>query len=63
MARGVLAGVAGAGGRARDIITVFRVPGSWEAEARELMSAAGVTVLGREVSLDRAAEMAVNHAG
>jgi succinyl-CoA synthetase beta subunit/citryl-CoA synthetase large subunit len=63
MARGVLAGVAGAGGRARDIITVLRVPGSGEAEARELMSAAGVTVLGREVSLDGAAEMAVNHAG
>jgi hypothetical protein len=41
---------------------VFRIPGSWEQEARELMSRAGVTALGREVSLDEAARQAVSHA-
>ena len=59
IARGVLMGVEGAGRKPADTISLFRVPGSWEAEAREIMEAAGVEVHGREVSLDTAARLAV----
>ena len=59
IARGVLMGVAGVGQKPTDIISIFRVPGNWEAEAREIMEAAGVQVHGREVSLDAAARLAV----
>ncbi len=59
IARGVLMGVAGVGQKPADIISLFRVPGNWEAEAREIMEAAGVQVHGREVSLDAAARLAV----
>jgi len=62
MARGVLMGLEKAGRSAADTIAVFRIPGSWEQEARALMAGAGVTALGREVSLDEAARRAVNHA-
>ena len=59
IARGVLMGVEGAGRKPADTISLFRVPGNWEAEAREIMEAAGVEVCGREVSLDTAARLAV----
>lgn len=59
MARGVIAGVKRAGGDPAQTITVFRVPGSWEQEARELLATEGVQALGREVSLDEAARLAV----
>jgi succinyl-CoA synthetase beta subunit/citryl-CoA synthetase large subunit len=62
MARGVLMGLERAGRPAAGTIAVFRIPGSWEQEARELMARAGVTALGRDVSLDEAARRAVNHA-
>ncbi len=62
MARGVLMGLERAGRMAADTIAVFRIPGSWEQEARDLMAGAGVTALGREVSLDEAARRAVHHA-
>jgi len=59
MARGVLAGIELAGRTPRETISVFRIPGSWEQEARELLGRAGVEALGREVSLDSAAKIAV----
>ena len=59
IARGVLMGVEGAGRKPAETISLFRVPGNWEAEAREIMEAAGVEVYGREVSLDAAARLAV----
>ena len=59
IARGVLMGVAGAGRQPTETISLFRVPGNWEHEAREIMEAAGVEVYGREVSLDAAARLAV----
>ena len=63
IARGVLMGVEGTGRKPSETISLFRVPGNWEAEAREIMEAAGVEVHGREVSLDAAARLAVerNH--
>ena len=59
IARGVLMGVEGAGRKPAETISLFRVPGNWEAEAREIMEAAGVEVHGREMSLDAAARLAV----
>ena len=59
IAHGVLMGVEGAGRKPAETISLFRVPGNWEAEAREIMEAAGVEVYGREVSLDTAARLAV----
>ena len=59
IARGVLMGVEGVGRKPAETISLFRVPGNWEREAREIMEAAGVEVYGREVSLDAAARLAV----
>ena len=59
IARGVLMGVEAAGKNPAETISLFRVPGNWEAEAREIMEAAGVEVHGREMSLDGAARLAV----
>ncbi len=59
IARGVLMGVEAMGKKPTETISLFRVPGNWEAEAREIMEAAGVEVYGREVSLDAAARLAV----
>ena len=59
IARGILMGIEGAGRIPAETISLFRVPGNWEGEAREIMEAAGVEVYGREVSLDAAARLAV----
>jgi succinyl-CoA synthetase beta subunit/citryl-CoA synthetase large subunit len=59
IARGVVMGVEAAGKKPAEIISLFRVPGNWEGEAREIMEAAGVEVHGREMSLDAAARLAV----
>ena len=59
MARGVLMGIERAGRKPSETLGVFRVPGSWEQEARQLLAGAGVVALGREVSLDAAAKAAV----
>ena len=59
IARGVLMGVEAAGKNPSETISLFRVPGNWEMEAREIMGAVGVAVYGREVSLDAAARLAV----
>ena len=59
IARGVVMGVEEAGRIPAETISLFRVPGNWEGEAREIMEAAGVEVHGREMSLDAAARLAV----
>jgi succinyl-CoA synthetase beta subunit/citryl-CoA synthetase large subunit len=59
MARGAIEGVRRAGRDPRQTISVFRIPGSWESEAREILSRSGIEGLGREVSLDAAAKLAV----
>ncbi len=59
MARGVLMGIERAGRNPSDTISVFRVPGSWEQEAQEIMATAGIKAQGRDVSLNEAARLAV----
>jgi succinyl-CoA synthetase beta subunit/citryl-CoA synthetase large subunit len=52
IARGVIKGVLRAGRDPADTLVAFRVPGSWEDEARLLLARYGVQILGREISLD-----------
>lgn len=59
MARGVLMGCEKAGKKPVEAISVFRIPGSWEEEARDLLASVGVKALGREMSLDAVAKLAV----
>jgi len=59
MAKGMLQGIRQAGLDPAKVVSVFRIPGSWEQEAREILSSAGIEALGREISLDRAAQLAV----
>jgi succinyl-CoA synthetase beta subunit len=59
MARGAIEGVRRAGRSPSDTIIVFRIPGSWEPEAKAILAEAGIEALGRETSLDAAASLAV----
>ncbi|MCZ6677478.1 MAG: succinate--CoA ligase [Candidatus Poribacteria bacterium] len=59
IARGVIMGAEKAGKIPSEAISVFRVPGNWEREARDIMAAAGIEAHGREISLDEAARLAV----
>lgn len=59
MAEGMLQGIQQAGLDPAKVVSVFRIPGSWEQEAREILASAGIEALGREISLDRAAQFAV----
>jgi succinyl-CoA synthetase beta subunit len=59
MARGAIEGVRRAGRSPCDTIIVFRIPGSWEPEAKAILAEAGIEALGRDVSLDVAAKLAV----
>jgi succinyl-CoA synthetase beta subunit/citryl-CoA synthetase large subunit len=58
VARGVIAGCIEAGRNPAETIAVFRVPGAWEEESRELLADYGVRAVGREVGVDAAARMA-----
>lgn len=62
IARGVLEGLRASEREPAQTISVFRIPGSWEKEAADIMAAIGVTALGRDWSLDRAAKKAVEEA-
>jgi len=59
MAAGMLQGIREAGLDPAKVVSVFRIPGSWEQEAREVLAGAGIEALGREISLDKAAQLAV----
>ena len=59
VARGVLAGIRSAELDPAKTICVFRIPGSWEEEARAILAKAGVEALGREHSLDYCAKLSV----
>ena len=59
IARGVVQGITAKGADPAETIVVFRIPGSWEDEAVELLAKVGVKALGREFSLDMCAQMAV----
>jgi succinyl-CoA synthetase beta subunit/citryl-CoA synthetase large subunit len=63
IAQGVVMGLQQAGRKPAEALVVFRVPGSWEQEAQTLLAGVGVTALGREVSLDGAAKLAVERMG
>jgi succinyl-CoA synthetase beta subunit len=62
VARGVIQGCVEAGRTPSETIAVFRVPGAWEDESRELLAHYGIEALGREVGIDAASRMAVDHA-
>ncbi len=60
MARGAIEGVRRAGRNPREAISVFRIPGSWEPEAKEILAEAGVEAAwSAEVVMDAAAKLAV----
>ena len=63
VAQGVVEGVNQAGLKPSEVLSVFRVPGSWEEEARQILADVGVVVQGREVSLDECARLAVADGG
>lgn len=52
IARGVIKGILEAGRDPAGTLVAFRVPGSWEEEARLLLSRYGIQPLGRDVHLD-----------
>ena len=60
VARGVIKGIQEAGKDARDVLTVFRLPGAGEEECRKLLKHYGVSFSGRDISLDQAVSQAVN---
>ena len=59
MAAGMLQGIREAGLDPAKVVSVFRIPGTWEQEAREVLAGVGIEALGREISLDKAAQLAV----
>ena len=62
MARGVITGVIAAGYDPAEAITIFRIPGSWEAEGVKILERYGVDYVDRSVSMHEAARRAVEKA-
>lgn len=62
VARGVIQGCIDAGREPSQTISVFRVPGAWEQESRELLADYGIVALGRDVGIDEAARIAARAA-
>lgn len=56
MARGVIKGILELGRDPREVIAVFRVPGSWEGEGQAILDHYGVRYFGRETTLDQVVE-------
>jgi succinyl-CoA synthetase beta subunit len=56
VARGVIKGVLELGLRPSDVITAFRIPGSWEAEGQDILRHYGINFYGREISIDKVVE-------
>jgi succinyl-CoA synthetase beta subunit len=63
VARGVIKGVTELGFKPADKITVFRVPGAWEADAVKILEKYGVEFCDRTVSISEAARRAVEKIG
>lgn len=59
VARGVIEGVQQVGKDPRDMIVVFRLPGSGEEECKKFLAQYGIPFNGREVSIEQAASLAV----
>jgi len=62
VARGVIKGVLALGFEPKDKITIFRVPGAWEADAFKILDKYGIEYCDRTVSLSEAARRAVEKA-
>ncbi|MFP4323659.1 MAG: ATP-grasp domain-containing protein [Anaerolineales bacterium] len=56
VARGVIKGVLESGQDPREVIRVFRIPGSWEDEGFAILQHYGVPYYGRETSIDAVVE-------
>lgn len=63
VARGVIKGVVELGLDPSQVITVFRIPGSWEEEGIKILKHYGVPHCDRTISIDEAARMAVAPGG
>jgi succinyl-CoA synthetase beta subunit/citryl-CoA synthetase large subunit len=63
VARGVIKGVLSLGLVPAEKITVFRVPGAWEADAQKILAKYGVELCDRTVSISEAARRAVEKFG
>jgi succinyl-CoA synthetase beta subunit len=63
VARGVIKGCIDAGFDPAEKIAIFRIPGSWEEEGFAILDRYGVPYVDRTVSMDRAAQMAVENTG
>lgn len=59
VARGVIKGILEMGKVPKDTITIFRVPGAWEADAFKILDKYGIEYCDRKVSLSEAAKRAV----
>jgi succinyl-CoA synthetase beta subunit/citryl-CoA synthetase large subunit len=63
VARGVIKGVLELGLDPAKVITIFRVPGAWEADAFKILEKYGVEYCDRSVSISEAAKRAVQKIG
>lgn len=59
VARGIIKGILACGRDPSSTVAVFRVPGSWEEEGFRILNKYGITVYDRRVSIDQAAQIAV----
>lgn len=63
VARGVIKGCLAAGRKPSEAISIFRIPGSWEAEGFKILEHYGVPHVGRDVSMYEAAGRACGAGG
>jgi len=63
VARGVIKGVVESGHEPAEKISIFRIPGSWEADAFKILDKYGVEYCDRSVSMSEAARRAVEKTG
>jgi succinyl-CoA synthetase beta subunit/citryl-CoA synthetase large subunit len=59
VARGVIKGCLESGKDPKDVITIFRIPGSWEKDGFKILEKYGVEYCDRSVSMHEAAGRAV----
>ena len=56
VARGVIKGILESGRAPSDVLVAFRIPGAWEDEGRAILEFYGVTLFGRNTSLEEVVE-------
>jgi succinyl-CoA synthetase beta subunit/citryl-CoA synthetase large subunit len=57
IARGVIKGILELGREPKEVISAFRIPGSWEAEGVAILEHYGVRYFGRETTIDQVVEV------